>query len=74
MYPKNNTEESDIEPQICAIYKNNKLHVDVSDLCLKNFTNENIRAAQKRDFFRFKSLYEFVKCERLPKDQAMINK
>ena len=67
MYSKNNTEESDIEPQICAIYKNDKLIFDVSDLCLENFTNENIRAAQKRDYF-FKPMYSFSMCECLLKD------
>ena len=40
---------------------------------LVNFTNKNISGAQERDYF-FKSGYAFLKCERFPKDQAMINK
>ena len=67
--------EPNNEPELYTINQNQNTQkneiLDFKELNLTNMTEKSIRKNQKNDLF-YRSMYEYLKHERMPKDRTMM--
>ena len=72
-YEDSNSDD-DCEPHILAIDKKNeqvpKPILDYTDLNVSNLTENNLKAGQRKNYF-YRSMYGYLKHDKLPKDSKM---